>query len=178
MNMDLQVEIVEGNDLPRLIEIEFAAYANSPEAMLLRGRDMSNVEHYLWAFNRYENMLSGIMRQNVWFRKVVDKNQAGAKPSINFQDSRIRDDMRGVSRTQAEGKIIGWLRYEHCRTGVDTAKPYDYLLGEDTNGHSMPTENPDLVKAYWSTHEYERRLLMGSEPHNCESRSDLRCLLL
>lgn len=71
--MPLALRPVVRDDIPRLVDIEFAAYQNDAQAHVLRGRDPNNFRHIARARQRYDTMLMSSSRDpEIFFLKVVD----------------------------------------------------------------------------------------------------------
>ncbi|KAF2167752.1 hypothetical protein M409DRAFT_21903 [Zasmidium cellare ATCC 36951] len=153
--MPLEIHPVTQPDIPKLIEIEFATYANSPSSQILRGRDATNVEHHLRAHRRYNDLLS--QPQTNVFYKIVDTERV---------DRPVANDplAAGSGEPCPQGEIIGWYRYEVFPQGVSSSLPREYGFEE----YPWPVSPPShlaIVKDYWSSMERDKRSCVGSRPH-------------
>lgn len=162
--MRLQVHSVCDSDLPKLIEIEFAAFHPNAPARALHGRDMRNASHLIRAFRRYDEILSD--RPYTFFRKVVDADVPDTPANLPYEYTQGRQERIGYAAH--EGSIVGWLQYERCQAGVERKKPVGYRLAEGGLWVMEEEDEWDCVREYWEKCEAERRRIMGSRPHNCE----------
>lgn len=143
----LVVELAVEEDISRLVEIEFAAYAHNSDAKLLRGRDANNPEHQRRAVWRYHDMYC--YNPDTWFYKVSDRRLMTPDEQQHLH----------VPLT------TGWLRWEHIPRGINMNEPPHARF--DQYPWQMEEEHKTLARRYWSISEDMHRTIMRTRPHFC-----------
>lgn len=159
--MPFEIHPVYRVDIPKFVEIEFRAYASSPDSQILRGREAGNVSHHYRALWRYgEFHKKGDPHK---FYMIVDTDAVDTKAEI---PKAILDEYPFVANDKCPwGKVIGWYRYEIFPQGATLNEP-THLGFTAYEWPIEPKEHRAVVKEYWETMERDRRLsFRWQSPH-------------
>lgn len=126
-----------------MVRIEFAAYADSPLACILRRRDFENPAHRASAHTRYLYMM-GHMSDTQHFAKIVSIAPDG------------------------ENVILGWMRWEDISTAHAMnlkCHPDSSLTSEPLDARPVDANTLDMMRTYHAEIEVQHTETMRGRPH-------------